>query len=227
MALEKLLIIGCSSKIAQEFIDSAKGSYEIYGTYLNEPPSNVESDQSYKLDLSDSSQIIAFLEQIKKHAFSGVLFFASTYEADASDPREYQLRFHDDLQINSFSTLTIAKFVTYAPHAKVFLFGDSGIQQPKKRFTGYSLSKAVLGALVKIMAVELANEASVICFMLGPTKTALEDTAKKEYFARNVLQVSDAAAGLVDYILFFIKQKNLSVTGVQIPYDGGAYLARR
>ena len=134
--------------------------------------------------------------------------------------------FARDLQINSFSQLTVAKFLTYAPDAKVFLFGDSGLQQPKKNFSSYSLSKAVLHSLVSIIAIELAERAKVLCFALGPTKPSASEMRKSEYFAQNAVQVDNPTSGLISYITFLLQQDNLSMTGIEIPYDGGAYLIR-
>lgn len=229
MSPKKLLIVGCSSKIAKDFVARAKGDYELYGTFANHAPDAISFQRCYQLDLSSKESVLHFLDKINEIAFDGVLFFAATYGADESSPGDYFDQLLEDIKINTLSQSLIARHIAYTKNAKVLFFGDSGLRQPKKNFTSYSISKATLHAVAEILAVELADKARVISFLLGPTKPekSAETAASGEYFKRNAVRVDDPAAGLVSYILFLLQEDNLSITGIQIPYDGGAYLLRK
>lgn len=227
MAKNNILVIGCGSKIAQGLIARAKDSYEIYGTYFNGKPDGVPESNLFKVDLANPAQLQQFIADIQDIPFKAILFFASTYKADSDSIEDYMHNFERDLRVNALHQILIAKHATYAEKAKVLLFGDAGLYQPKKGFTSYSVSKSLLQTLSRILAAELIETATVITFALGPTKPPKAwEQSEKAYFTRNPVQVADPAGGLVNYIMFLIEEENLSTTGIEIPYDGGAYLLR-
>jgi short-subunit dehydrogenase len=223
--MKKILIIGSSSKIAQEFIKAYKNNYHIYSTYRSDTAiKDTEVTYTY-LDLSDKNSVARFIEQEKNKAFSGVFVFASTYEPDHSNTENYFTNAERDITVNVMSPMIILKKLNYEQDATVFLFGDSGTEKPKPNYTSYSISKEVLRAFCKILAVELADSARVILIRLGPT-LAPPTTNPDEYYGKSLRKVSSPTEGLIKYCNFILNEKNFSMTGADITYDGGAYLRR-
>ncbi|MFZ3010084.1 MAG: SDR family oxidoreductase [Candidatus Microsaccharimonas sp.] len=224
--MKKILIIGVTSKIAEKFIESVKDVYEIYGTYQSKDFIKKDTVHYLPLDLNDHSSVEELTVLLHAHSFFSVFLFSSTYSKDATSIDEYLLDAEKDLRINALSPIAILKQLHYEPSATVFLFADAGLQTPKKNFSAYSVSKHVLSALGTLLAVELANTARVVTFKLGPTMAPSNTDHAEEYYDRTLHRVDEPVQGLIRYIQFLMNEKNLSMTGTEIVYDGGTYLKR-
>ena len=222
---KRVLIIGSSSKIARLFIKDCPTDYEVYGTYRSAPSTLLPTDHQFRADLGKPDEINNFLQQISQLSFDAVLMFAASYEPDPEISDDYFDTFMKSLQLNSAGPVAIARGVNFAPNSKLFLFGDAGLNHPKKHFTAYSMAKFTVAEATKLLAVELAPNTACICLQLGPTLRP-SDKPKGNYYDKCLLKVEDPAAGLVHLLHFLIKEHNLNATGCTINYDGGAYLRR-
>lgn len=222
---KRILIVGATSKIAQEFIRARPDSYEIYGTNGRGVSDLLPADHQFRLDLSDSEHIKRFLVEVADITFDAVLFFAATYAHDPDQEDDYFVAYQKDLQINAASTVTIAKRLSFTDRSKLFVFGDAGLTHPKKGFTAYSISKFAIADICRMLAVELAPRTSTFCFRLGPTLKQ-DITPNDEYYRRGLIQVDSPVDGLVHLIQFLIHEPNFNATGCVIDYDGGTYIKR-
>lgn len=222
---KRVLIVGASSKIAQLFIENCPPDYKVYGTYRREPVTCLPADCQYQLNLNDPNQIDHILLRLSEAAFDAVLFFAATYNPDSKAAIKYFTAFQEGMQLSWAGPIALAKGLRYRPNSKLFLFGDAGLEHPKKGFTTYSLVKSVVVETTKLLAVELAPATACVCIRLGPT---LRPASKPEgaYYDRGLLKVDEPAKGLVHLLHFIITEDNFNATGCIIDYDGGAYLRR-
>lgn len=227
---KNLLIIGTNSKLAKLFTKTYAESFNFYGTYHDGPFK--ESDvynQQYKLDLSKPDEVLDFIKTVQPLEFSGVLFFASTYSQDPTDSSDLLAQMLLDQQINAIAPSVMAKSLNYAPQGRIILFGDSGLNTPKRQAMSYSHSKLLLEQTCKLLAVELMDKATCVCFLLGPTMAPedISEDNKNAYYSRSLNPTKDIPLGLVHYINFILEDDDLNITGSSIYYDGGTYLRRQ
>lgn len=222
---KRILVVGATSKIAEQFIRSCPEHYEVYGTSSNNKSNLLPDDRQFRLDLSDNEQIKMFLNKIGNITFDAALFFAATYARDPDSHDDYFAAYQKDLQLNAASTMAIARGLAFADRSKLFMFGDAGLAHPKKGFTSYSISKFAVVDVVRMLAVELAPQTSTFCLRLGPT---LKEGAlpNDEYYRKGLLAVGKPVEGLLHLLHFLIAEPNFNATGCVIDYDGGAYIKR-
>jgi NAD(P)-dependent dehydrogenase (short-subunit alcohol dehydrogenase family) len=222
---KRLLVVGIRSKIAEQFIRSCPSSYALYGTYNRQRSSLLSLERQYAVNLGDSKQINAFLNQLSGVTFDAVLFFAATYNHDPEDNSNYFDAYQKDLQLNAASIVAISKGLALASGSKLFLFGDAGLEHPKKGFSSYSISKFAIADIARILAVELAPHTATFCLRLGPTLK--EGTpSSDDYYRKGLLEIATPVDGLVNLLQFLIAEPNFNATGCVIDYDGGAYIKR-
>ena len=224
---KKLLLVGCTSKISRRFVAAAAQSYELYGTSLTATDLPHGISHHYQLDFRDQQQVAEFIEFVKGISFDGVLCFASIYTADPQSPAKLAGHLTESIQVNVGSPLQIARGVQYANNSSLIFFGDAGLCLPKQGHTAYSLSKAMVDDMTRLLAIELQPATRVLCFRLGPVQTRPDHPDASRYYGRNLLRVTDPGQGLVNLLLFCIGESNLGMTGACIDYDGGAYLQSR
>ena len=225
--MKKILVIGADSKIAKTLQQITDGTYSLVLS-SRKPNMTPEKHSILHLDLSDATSVKTFTEQVADETFAAVFIFASTYRPDQESTTEYLEQAREDSVINALAPISILRSLRYEAKAKVFLFGDAGLDHPKEKHSGYSISKLLFEHLSKELAVELApKDVSVIMFRLGPTvPSAQSESAHKEFHHRRLLGVEDPAKGLIKLCLFLLEEPNISITGTIIDYDGGAYLKR-
>lgn len=223
---KRILVIGATSKIAEQFIRLSSESYEIYGTHNSRQSDLLPASNQFQLDLGDNGQIKLFLKKVTEIKFDAVLFFAATYTPDSGKNDDYLVAYQKDLQCNAMSIMAIAKGLTFADHSKLFVFGDAGLAHPKKGFTAYSMSKFAVADVARMLAVELAPQTATFCLRLGPTLK--EDTLLmgSDYYGRGLLEIDKPVEGLLHLLQFLIAEPNFNATGCVIDYDGGAYIKR-
>ena len=199
--------------------------YEVYGTSSSNKSDLLAKERQFTVDLTDSKQISSFLNKVSGIAFDAVLFFAATYNHDPDGNADFLDAYQKDLQLNAVSILAIAKGATLTHGSKLFVFGDAGLEHPKKGFTSYSISKFAVADIARILAVELAPRTATFCLRLGPT---LKENAPSDgsYYQKGLLQIGRPVDGLVNLIQFLITEPNFNATGCVIDYDGGAYIKR-
>jgi len=186
---KRILIVGAASKIASHFIRSCPPAYELYGTNGVNQSDLLSPERQFRVDLTDSEQIGIFLNTVSGTAFDAVLFFAATYSPDPKGVDDYLDAYQTDLQLNVASIVAIAKGVTFTDHSKFFVFGDAGLEHPKKGFTSYSISKFAVADLARMLAVELAPHTATFCLRLGPTLK--EDVPMDDsYYQKGLLRTS-------------------------------------
>ena len=222
---KRVLVVGASSKIARLFVKNCPPSYEVYGTYRNTPSPMLPIDHQFRVDLGIPSEINDFLQQVAHISFDAVLLFAASYGPDPDVPRDYFDAFMESLQLNGVGPVAIAKGVHFESGSKLFLFGDAGLNHPKKNFTSYSMAKYTVAETTKLLAVELAPATACICIQLGPTLRPANKPAGT-YYDKGLLKVEEPVLGLVHLLHFLIIEGNFNATGCVIDYDGGAYLRR-
>lgn len=224
---DRILVIGCTSKIAKLFLDTYCDDYEFYGTYHSTLLSQIAHvEKSYNVDLGDTEAVLKFVDSIKHLTFRAVLFFASTYDKDKTQAEDFTQQVLSDQLVNVLSPCLIARSINYQIPGRVIFFGDAGLNVPKPHHLSYSVSKLMLDGLNKLLAVELKDRAISLCFKLGPTLASSEFRPKSSYYDKNLISVTDVPLGLVEYLNFVIEAKNFNATGAEIVYDGGAYLRR-
>jgi len=220
--MKRILVIGATSKIAQQFIRSCPASYEVYSTSKN---NLLATERQYTVDLTEPQQISVLLEKISGIRFDAILFFAATYRRDPESRDDYFAAYQKDLQLNAASIVAIARGVTLADNSKLFMFGDAGLAHPKKGFTSYSMSKLAVADIARMLAVELAPRTSTFCLRLGPTLK--KDVSSDDiYYRKGLLKISKPVDGLINLLKFLIAEPNFNATGCIIDYDGGAYIKR-
>lgn len=224
MEKERILLIGCESKIARLFRKTYADTYSFIGTYHKTQPSNTDDyTRLYRLDLTDQHSVTSFLEEVANQHFKAVLFFASTYSPDSGELLDQMTR---DLQVNALSPAVIAKKLRYTSKAgRILFFGDSGTGHPRPNYISYNLSKSFMDSVVRLLAIELSDTAAVLGFRLGPTY-APESADRIAYYERNLIKVADVPMGFIRYIGFIISENDLNMTGTLVDYDGGTYLQR-
>lgn len=222
---KRVLVVGASSKIAQLFIKDCPPNYEVYGTYRSTLITALPTDRQFKVDLGKPTEINDFLQQISHISFDAVLLFAASYNPDPEEPSDYFDVFMKSLQLNGAGLVAIAKGLHFEPGSKLFLFGDAGLNHPKKNFTSYSMAKYTVAEATKLLAVELAPATACVCIQLGPTLRPASKPAGT-YYDKGLLKVEEPAIGLVHLLHFLIVENNFNATGCIIDYDGGAYLRR-
>lgn len=222
---KRVLVVGASSKIAQLFIKDCPPSYEVYGTYRSVPSTVLPTDRQFKVDLGEPNEINGFLQQISHISFDAVLLFAASYNPDPEAPSDYFDVFMESLQLNGAGPVAIAKGVHFEAGSKLFLFGDAGLNHPKKNFTSYSMAKYTVAETTKLLAVELAPATACICIQLGPTLRPANKPVGA-YYDKGLLKVREPVIGLVHLLHFLIVEDNFNATGCVIDYDGGTYLRR-
>lgn len=221
---KRILVIGATSKIAEQFIRSCPKSYEVYGTNGSTSTDLVPNHRLFRVDLVDQEQINTFIHKVANITFDAVLFFAASYSHDP-DNGDYFAAYQKDLQLNAASIISIAKGLKFAEQSKLFVFGDAGLRHPKKGFTAYSMSKFAVVDVARMLAVELAPRTATFCLRLGPTLKG--DTLPNDtYYLRGLLEIDRPVDGLVHLIQFLIAEPDFNATGCIIDYDGGAYLKR-
>ena len=178
----------------------------------------------FSLKLDVSSSVKAFCKALSGTAFNVVLVFSSSYEVDSDSPNALYSQHVFDMTVNVNSIHSILKSIKYYPLSTVIVFGDALLGQPKKNFGSYSLSKTLLSALVKSLAVDLAPNTKIIEIALGPTLTHKKDT--DNYYRRCLIKPAQPAQGLLELVYFLYTHQNLNMTGMSIIYDGGARLNR-
>lgn len=224
--MKKLLIVGCTSKIARRFIETAKNDCELYGTLNNAQNTPDGLHKTYTVNLANPDEVTQFTQTVSDTTFDGVLFFASAYTPDPEDQHALIDSVQRHLQVNALSALQIATGLHYNKGASVIFFGDSGLQAPKPNHVAYSLSKSLLENMTKTLAVQLKDSARVLCFRLGPVYARHDHPDPEAFHNRNLLRVDDAPGGLVRTLLSMLKEPDLGMTGSIIDYDGGAFLKR-
>lgn len=224
--MKKILIIGATSKVAQRLISEIKNNYDL--VLASRTEERVSDTTTLPLNLSSVTSIESFIERCHKTRFSAVFVFSSTYKPDELSPGGFLSETFSDFSTNVIGPVLVLKNLVYEKGARVFLFGDAGLSNPKSNYSSYSMSKALLRQSLKSLAVELApKNVSVLEFALGPTLPH-EDTTerKKAYRDRNLLRVDDPVDGLIKLCIFIIQTPNVNMTGSTIRYDGGTYLKR-
>lgn len=98
---KRILVIGATSKIAEQFIRSCPESYEVYGTFNIRHSDLVRADYQFQLDLGDAEQIKAFLHRLADVTLDAVLFFAATYTPDSDKADDQVAAYQKDLQLNA------------------------------------------------------------------------------------------------------------------------------
>lgn len=221
---KRILVVGATSKIAEQFIRSCPKSYEVYGTNGTVSTNLIPDSRLFRVDLVDPEQINTFTHKVADITFDAVLFFAASYSHDP-DNDNYFAAYQKDLQLNAASIVSIAKGLKFAEQSKLFVFGDAGLRHPKKGFTAYSISKFAVADVARMLAVELAPRTSTFCLKLGPTlkENVSSDNA---YYRRGLLEIDRPVDGLIHLIQFLIEEPDFNATGCVIDYDGGAYLKR-
>lgn len=220
-----ILVIGAKSKIAEQFIRICPEAYKIYGTTRSGYSDILSTNNQFQLDLSNNEQIKLFLDKVADITFDAVLFFAATYVSDANKNDDYLTAYQKDMQCNAMSVVYISRGLKFADRSKLFVFGDAGLNHPKKGFTSYSISKFAVADVARILAVELAPRTATFCLRLGPTLK--EDASPDDdYYRRGLLEVDKPIEGLVRLLQFLIDEPNFNATGCVIDYDGGAYIKR-
>ena len=146
MAINKILIVGGSSKLAKLFISAYANLYEIHATYSSASDNLAPGVfKSYSLDLNDTDSINNFIDTAKDLKFKAVIFFASTFAKDAEDNEERIRQFESDMRINVVSPIIIARSLNYINNdGRIFVFGDIYTSKPLPSMINYSYSKQLL-----------------------------------------------------------------------------------
>lgn len=221
-----ILIVGGNSKIAQVFIDKYYQDFNIYATFRSLPVNKSKYSQAYELNLENKQAVLSFIDKIKTIDFKAVLFLASTFKTDAVTNNQFLDQLSSDQQINVFSGITIARNLNYEKTGRVIFFGDVALAQPRIKKISYELSKAYLVQVIKSLAVDLADQAVVLAFNLGPIIDYNQNNQPNNFTEFNLVEVNQPILGLVNFINFIINEDNLSMTGSLIDYDGGFSLKK-
>lgn len=221
-----ILIIGENSKIAKKFISKHGDKFLIIGTYYKNKNLDKNIYQSYYLDLSSRDSIRNIINSFSNIRFSAVLIFSSVYDQDIEfDTEDSFDRIIEVLSINAYCIMPILKSLNFTNNSKIVIFGDSGLSQPRKDFSYYSISKSLLSSVNRIIAVELSPKTAVININLGPTLTGKLDN-HSYYYHRGLIEVQEPVLGLVNLLSFILREPNLFMTATEINYDGGTYTNR-
>lgn len=224
--MKKVLIIGCTSKIARAFIKAAVGQFEIHGACRNQSEAPTGLTACYGINLESIPSVFEFLDTVRDIVFDAVLYTASIYTADVSDDHVFTEQCLRDMQVNAIGALLIGKKVRLSNVSTFIVFGDAGLGVPKPLHSSYSLSKTALDQVVKSLAIERINT-SFLNIKLGPVLPPDDRGDKESFYSRNLKRVDDHVQGLVELCMSLILIENLGMTGCSISYDGGAYLKRK
>ncbi len=169
MAINKILIVGGSSKLAKLFISAYANLYEIHATYSSASDNLAPGVfKSYSLDLNDTDSINNFIDTAKDLKFKAVIFFASTFAKDAEDNEERIRQFESDMRINVVSPLIIARSLNYINNdGRIFVFGDIYTSKPLPSMINYSYSKQLLELSTQLLNKQIQKQAHAFCLKLG------------------------------------------------------------
>ncbi len=243
---EVALVTGAASGIGKACVDSLlKRGAAVIALDINERITDLHSSSNYSglvCDVTSSHEINAALEQgVKK--FGGIdmmILNAGIFPASATVDELEVEQWNKTLNINLTANLQLLKavhpFLTLAPrYGRVVIIGSKNVPAPGPGASAYSVSKAALNQLMRVVTLEWASDNIRInavhpnaVFDTGIwTDEILQARAEsyklsvEEYKTRNLLTTEVTSHDVAELVAEMCGSLFAKTTAAQLPIDGG------
>lgn len=159
----ELVVVGASGGIGQYLVQAFRGRHRIFGTYLKNEPVERQPDVDYfQLDLTDRAAVAGFCAELAPRLSRPVLVYASGISANNVVHKFADEDWDRTLDINLTGAMLVCRGLL--PRMREVGFGRIVFLSSVLSRTmvpgsvAYSVSKAGLGALARVIAVENAKK---------------------------------------------------------------------
>lgn len=230
---KKIFVLGGSSGIGSAIITSLKNvGAEVYASYNSKDQLEISKDHKIKIDLSDTSSIIASEKFFEDHTFDGFINCAGVNIAGPLISLEYEdIKKQIDVNLSGPIIITqmILKKMIRARSGSIIHLGSVSAHRFFRGHSIYSATKAGLEGFIQAMASEVAKRGIRVNGILpGPVMTPMLEKSinetgmdPKENIPTGNLVSADEIANMC---LFMLSDTCPSLTGALIPIDGGYLL---
>lgn len=189
----QVVIVGASGGIGQYLVQAFRGQHEVIGTFHANPPAEQFPDVRYvRLELQDRQGVAAFCQEVAPTLQRPVVVYAAGVSRNNLAHKCSDQDWDDTLAVN----LTGAMLVTRGllPRMRDLGFGRfvylssvlSRTMVPGS--VAYSVSKAGLGALARVVAVENAKKGvTANALALGYHEVGIISNVPKQFLEEKVL----------------------------------------
>ena len=226
--MKNYLIVGASSGIGKQLAQNlAASGNQVYGTYFNNPETNLENGLTYSyLNVLDEELNMEFLPE----DLDGIVYCPGSINLKPFariKPEEFTSDF--DLQVVGAIKViqTVLPKLKASETASIVLFSTIAVQLGFNFHTQVSVSKGAVEGLTRALAAELAPNIRVNCIAPSITDTPLASRIlssedKKEANAqRHPLKQIGKPENIADMAQFLLSEKASWISGQIFHVDGG------
>ena len=226
----QLVILGASGGIGQYLVHAFRGQYDVIGTYHDRAPADAPADVRYqKLDLTDRAAVAAFCSELAPRLQRPVVVYAAGVSANNLVHKCSDADWDTTLDVNLTGAMLVSRGLL--PRMRDLGYGRliylssvlSRTMVPGS--VAYSVSKAGLGALARVVAVENAKKGiTANTLALGYHEVGIISSVPKQFLEEKVLPGIPVGrlgnpANIRNAVQFLIDSDY--VTGATLDINGG------
>jgi acetoacetyl-CoA reductase/3-oxoacyl-[acyl-carrier protein] reductase len=229
-SLLDIIIVGASGGIGQYLVQEFSKKYRVIGTYFSASPSGLaEGAEYYKVDVTNSEEVTSFLNGIGPSLSMPVMIYAAGISPNNVTSKIVDQDWHDTFAVNltgaMYSSRAILPWMRKLEYGRL-IFVSSVLSRIAVAGTlGYSVTKAGLNSMVKVIAVENAskgitsNAIALGYFEIGIINAVPEDYLKNHVIPEIPLKRLGDPSNITSTVNFIIDSDYL--TGSVIDLNGG------
>lgn len=225
-----IIIIGASGGIGQYLVQEFSNKHRVIGTYFSESPSHLAQGAEYfKVDVTHTEEVTNFFNSIGPSLSMPVLIYAAGISPNNVITKIVDQDWHDTLAVNltgaMYASRAILPWMRKLEYGRL-IFVSSVLSRIAVAGTlGYSVTKAGLNSMVKVIAIENAskgitsNAIALGYFEIGIISAVPEDFLKNHVLPEIPLKRLGGPSNITSTINFIIDSDYL--TGSVIDLNGG------
>jgi len=158
-----IIIIGASGGIGQYLVQEFSNKHRVIGTYFSETPSDLaQGAEYYRVDVTHTEEVTNFFNSIGPSLSMPVLIYAAGISPNNVISKIVDQDWHDTLAVNltgaMYASRAILPWMRKLEYGRL-IFVSSVLSRIAVAGTlGYSVTKAGLNSMVKVIAIENASK---------------------------------------------------------------------
>jgi len=225
-----IIIVGASGGIGQYLVHEFSKKHRVIGTYFSASPSDLaEGAEYFKVDVTNAQEVTSFLNGIGPSLSMPVMIYAAGISPNNVTSKIVDQDWHDTIAVNltgaMYFSRAIIPWMRKLEYGRLILVSSVLSRIAVAGTLGYSVTKAGLNSMVKVIAVENAskgitsNAIALGYFEIGIINAVPEDYLKNHVIPEIPLKRLGDPSNITSTVNFIIDSDYL--TGSVIDLNGG------
>ena len=225
-----IIIVGASGGIGQYLVHEFSKKHRVIGTYFSASPSDLtEGAEYFKVDVTNAQEVTSFLNGIGPSLSMPVMIYAAGISPNNVTSKIVDQDWHDTIAVNltgaMYFSRAIIPWMRKLEYGRLILVSSVLSRIAVAGTLGYSVTKAGLNSMVKVIAIENAskgitsNAIALGYFEIGIINAVPEDYLKNHVIPEIPLKRLGDPSNITSTVNFIIDSDYL--TGSVIDLNGG------